>query len=401
MDITAYPGRLQGKIAAVPSKSVAHRAIIAAALADQTTRLLLPRGGISQDIAATINCIKALGGEVTAGEQELQVTPIAQVRNRAVLDCGESGTTLRFMLPVAAALSDNFSLTGAGRLAERPLEDLCLALEANGCICSSHSLPLGVSGRLHAGEFVLPGRISSQYVSGLLLAAAVLDGPSRIILNSPLQSAGYVEITRDVMRSFGITTVQEGESYALSPSGYHSPGSLVIEGDWSNAAFWLAARRLGSAIEISGLSPDSSQPDRCVEALLDHLGNAAVIDVANCPDLMPILAVLAAASSGETHFVNAARLRLKESDRIAAVAQGLTDLGIAVAERPDGLTVHGGKISGGAVSGYNDHRLVMSWAIAALIAEQPITIKGAEAVAKSYPDFWQDYQSLGGKIDVL
>ena len=401
MDIKVYPGKLQGTISAVPSKSAAHRAILAAALADKETELIIQRSGISQDIAATINCVKALGGEVSVNDNSLTVQPITKAKDRVLLDCGESGTTLRFILPIAAALSDNFSLTGRGRLAERPLEDLCLALESHGCICSNHSIPLGVSGRLHAGDFILPGKISSQYVSGLLLAAAVLGDKSRIVLSSPLQSVGYVELTRDVMRSFGVNISPTADGYALDNLGYHSPGKFTIEGDWSNAAFWLAAKQLGSNIEISGLNNNSSQPDMIIEALLGRLGNGAAIDVSNCPDLMPVLAVLATAAGGDTHFVNAARLRLKESDRIATVAQGLTDLGISVAEQQDGLIVRSGSLSGGEVSGYNDHRLVMSWAIAALVAKAPVIIRGAEAVAKSYPDFWQDYQQLGGKFDVL
>ncbi len=401
MDIKVYPGKLNGQIGAIPSKSAAHRAILAAALSDKPTRLLVSRPSISQDIAATINCVKALGGEILANNGEITVKPITKVQNRTVLDCGESGTTLRFILPIAAALSDNFSVTGRGRLADRPLEDLCMALESHGCICSSHSIPLGVSGHLHAGEFVLPGKISSQYVSGLLLAAAVLDTKSQITLSTPLESAGYVELTRDVMHSFGIETGKESNSYSVETLGYHSPGTYPIEGDWSNAAFWLVAQKMGSSIKITGLNDLSAQPDRVIESLISKLGNGTNIDVANCPDLMPILAVLATYAPGETHFINAARLRLKESDRISAVAQGLTDLGIAVAEQPDGLTVHSGTIQGGDVDGYNDHRLVMSWAIASLVAQKPIVIHGAEAVAKSYPDFWQDYQQLGGNFDVL
>lgn len=245
MDIKVYPGKLNGQIGAIPSKSAAHRAILAAALADKPTILLVSRPSISQDIAATINCVKALGGEILANNGEITVKPITKVQNRTVLDCGESGTTLRFILPIAAALSDNFSVTGRGRLADRPLEDLCMALESHGCICSSHSIPLGVSGHLHAGEFVLPGKISSQYVSGLLLAAAVLDTKSQITLSTPLESAGYVELTRDVMHSFGIETGKESNSYSVETLGYHSPGTYPIEGDWSNAAFWLVASKNG------------------------------------------------------------------------------------------------------------------------------------------------------------
>ena len=402
MDIRVYPGKLNGQISAIPSKSAAHRAILASALADKPTQLKLTRaGGLSQDIEATINCVRVLGAEVGIKYKTIDVRPIGQTKNEALLDCGESGTTLRFILPVVAALGKGFSVTGQGRLAERPLADLCLALEAHGCICSSHTIPLSVRGKLQGGDFVLPGGISSQYISGLLLAIPVLGTGSRIMLASPLESSGYVDLTCSVMNTYDVETLIEDNCFTVAAAPYHSPCTFNVEGDWSNAAFWLAAQSLGSKINVTGLDAASCQPDRAVTTLIPCLGGDAAIDVADCPDLMPILAIVAASTSGSTHFINAARLRLKESDRIAGVAQGLSSLGVTVSEQPDGLTVSGGRLAGGEVSGCNDHRLVMSWAIAALVAEAPIVIHGAEAVAKSYPDFWQDYQKLGGKFDVL
>lgn len=402
MDIRVYPARLRGTLTAIPAKSAAHRALITAALADRPSVLLLGRpGALSEDIEATARCLRALGACVTAADTQIMVEPVAAAKAGARLDCGESGSTLRFLLPVAAALCDAFSVVGQGRLPLRPLDALCGALRAHGCVCSGSALPLTVRGRLRGGDFRLPGSISSQYISGLLLAAPLLHAPLYIKLSSPLESAGYVALTRAVMRDFGAETRETADGFCATPGGYHAPDVYPIEGDWSNAAFWLAARRLGHAVDVRGLDASSTQPDRVLPALLPQLGHGAEIDVSACPDLLPILAVLAACAVGETRFTNAARLRLKESDRLAGVAAGLRALGAWAEEAADSLLVCGGTLSGGTVSGCQDHRLVMAWAIAALAAGGPVVIRGSEAVAKSYPAFWHDYQQLGGRYDVL
>lgn len=402
MNVQLFPARLAGTVAAIPSKSDAHRALICAALADQPTRLILD-GELSEDMHATGRCLAALGGTIRTASGGVEVSPIREVPEAPLLDCGESGSTLRFILPVAASLCDGFSMIGRGRLPERPLGALCTAMEAGGCTFSAHALPLSVSGRLTSGEYALPGNISSQYISGLLLAFPMLPQESRIRLTAPLESSGYVAMTLSVMRRFGADAQWCADGFRCSGGGYVSPGALEIEGDWSNAAFWLAARSLGHALTVTGLCNTSSQPDRQAGALVDALGGGAEVDVSECPDLLPILAVRAAYAGGETHFLHAARLRLKESDRLHAAAEGLALLGADVSEMPDALVVcgHGGLRGECAVSSYGDHRMAMAWAIAALDADGPVTILGAEAVNKSYPAFWREYQRLGGKCNVL
>lgn len=406
MDVRLYPAKLSGTVPAVVSKSAAHRALLCAAMCGAPTRLTgMPEGGmdathVGDDILATVGCIEALGGAVLARGGAWEVRPCRPLGG-VTLDCGESGSTLRFLLPVAAALTDRFTITGHGRLPQRPLGPLRAVLETHGCTVRGDGLPLSVSGSLKAGEMSLPGNVSSQFVSGLLLAAPLLDGETRLQIDGPLESAGYVDMTCATMGRFGAPVEARAGGFLVRGGGYRSCGELAVEGDWSNAAFFLAARSMGHAVEVSGLDGASMQPDRCCEALFQRVGTGAHLDVSGCPDLVPVLAVRAAMAEGETHIDGAARLRLKESDRLQAVAEGLTALGVFVTERPDGLSIHGGGVEGGEVSGYRDHRMVMAWAIAALGAKRPVTVHGAEAVQKSYPGFFQEYERLGGKVDVL
>lgn len=405
MDVRLYPARLSGTAAAIPSKSAAHRALLCAAMCAAPTNLtgLPPRmdaAHVGADILATAGCIEALGGAVLPGDGAWRVQPCRPLGG-VTLDCGESGSTLRFLLPVAAALTDRFTITGRGRLPERPLGALRAALEAHGCSFAGERLPLTVTGTLRPGRMTLPGGVSSQFVTGLLLAAPLLGGRTEIRIEGRLESAGYVALTRAVMAAFGAPVEERADGFCAAGGGYRSPGAFPVEGDWSNAAFFLAARSMGHAVEVTGLDPASCQPDRCCEALFARVGGGARIDVSGCIDLAPVLAVRAAFAAGETHIDGAARLRLKESDRLRAIAEGLTALGAFVTEREDGLTVHGGGVAGGAVDGYGDHRMVMAWAVAALGARGPVTVRGAEAVDKSYPEFFDVYTRLGGRCDVL
>ncbi len=402
MDVLVYPSRLCGTLIAPPAKSTLHRALIAAAFADRPTRLCLQRqDGISDDIAATIRCLQALGAKIVVQRQEIYVQPAKETPRQPVLDCGESGSTLRFLLPVTAARCDAFRIHGRGRLLQRPLADLQAAMSEHGCVFHSDAGSLLVRGQLQGGDFSLPGAVTSQYVSGLLLAAPLFAAGCRIRLCSALESAGYVLLTCQVMQAFAVAVSSAPDRFIVQPGAYHSPSCFIVEGDWSNAAFWLAAAHLGHAVEVKGLTNASAQPDRVLPRLLPCLGKGAEIDVSACPDLLPVLAVLAACAEGETHFIRAARLRLKESDRLHGMACGLTALGVHVVETADALSVSGGQLHGGEVDGCGDHRLVMAWAVAALAADAPLRICGAEAVAKSYPAFWQDYQQLGGRCDVL
>ena len=400
MNMTVEPGALRGAAAAPPSKSHAHRLLTAAALCEKDAETWVLHPGGSEDIAATARCLTALGfARVEKRGEGWQVTGFSDRAVQTVLDCGESGSTLRFLLPLCCLGRERrVLLTGRGRLPERPNAPLLDALRAHGACIRGDHLPMTVLGGLQAGDFSLPGGVSSQYFSGLLFALPLLPGDSTLRYTSPLESRPYVELTLSVLRQFGVR-IEETENGWRVPGGqrYRSPGMAETEGDWSAAAFWLGANRLGSAVTVEGLNPASCQGDRAIDRLLARIGGE--IDVADTPDLMPILSAVAAAIPGEiTRITGAARLRLKESDRIAAMAEALRGLGGQAEEQPDGLVIRGAHLRGGTVDGKNDHRVVMSAAVAATACEGPVTILGAEAVNKSYPGFWRDFEALGGNV---
>jgi len=373
MTVTLRPGTLEGEIAAIPSKSDLHRLMIAAWLAGMDIDTLPV---ISDDIAATRDCLQ---------------------RN-AVCNCRESGSTLRFLLPVMAALCRTITFTGEGRLPERPMQPLVDLLREHGCTVSREKLPITISGQLQPGNFALPGDISSQYVTGLLFALPLLNGNSEITLTSPLESRGYVDMTLRTLRKFNVVINETAHGFAVPGGQTYLPpgGTLMPEGDWSNAAFWLAANALGSGIRVTGLDEGSAQPDRAIAGLLKNCGD---MDASQCPDLVPIIAVVMAltpgdrlAPAGRHEITNAARLRIKESDRLHAMAVNLNALGADVTELPDGLIIRGRpSLRGGEVDSFGDHRIAMAMAIAALMCEQEVTLQGAQAVRKSYPAFWEDY----------
>lgn len=399
MDIIITPGMLRGTLEAPPSKSHAHRLMTATALAGGKISESLCT---SEDTRATFRCLNEL-------------------HDGGVLDCGESGTTLRFLLPVASALGINAEFIGHGRLPERPMSALNNALRENGAVISADNLPIKVSGQLHSGVFRVPGNISSQFISGLLFALPLLEGDSEIVIEGKRESVGYIDMTLDTLRSFSIN-IEE------TPSGYKIKGPQKYKiyrarlparsGDWSNAAFFLCAGALGGETDITGLSPDSRQSDRAVVSILKDFsadvkcgdmisvrGNGLrgiKIDISQCPDLFPTLAATACAALGDTIFTNAARLRIKESDRIEAVEKMINSLGGSAESTEDSLTVHGtGTLPGGEVDSFNDHRIVMAAAVAACICEKTVIIHDAQAVNKSYPNFFEDYRKLGGKADVI
>ena len=374
MTVVLKPGQLRGEIAAMPSKYDLHRLMIASHLARMGLEGLPV---ISDDIAVTKECLLAMNNA--------QCT---------MYNCRESGSTLRFLLPVFAALGRSVTFTGAGRLPERPMQPLIDQLRGRGCTIDRDRLPITISGQLQPGVFTLPGDVSSQYVTGLLFALPLLAGGSEIMLTSPLQSRGYVDMTLRTLRKFGIVIDETAQGFRV-PGGqkYLLPdGPLEPEGDWSAAAFWLAA-----GVRVTGLDETSAQPDRGIAGLLPELPGE--IDVSQCPDLAPILAVVMALTPGERRIVNAARLRLKESDRLHAMAVNLAALGADVTELPDGLSIQGKpSLRGGEADSFGDHRIAMALAIAALKCDGPVTLHNAQAVAKSYPEFWEDYQRLGGQI---
>jgi len=400
VNVVITPAPLTGAVRVPASKSAAHRLLIAAALADGSTRIAI--SAMNRDIEATAACLRALGADIEAEGETLKVSPIADIPAEVTLDCGESGSTLRFLLPVAAALGARATFTGHGRLPQRPNAPLVEALRAHGAAIDSDLLPMAVSGSLTGRLWTLPGDVSSQYVTGLLFALPLLDGDSAIRLTTPLASAAYVDMTLQALRQFGIDIEATADGWRIpGRQRYRTPGEVVVEGDWSAAAFWLAANALGASIDVKGLDPDSVQGDRAVAALLGQ----ETIDATHVPDLVPALAVAAARRPMRTVVTGAARLRLKESDRLQSVADMLSALGHSATVTPDGLIIEGGQPEPCAapirtVDGANDHRIVMAAAVAAAFADRPVRIIDAQAVEKSYPDFFRDFEALGGNVHV-
>lgn len=376
-----FPAALRGEVTAPPSKSDAQRLLIASWLAGDIDRVQL-NGAQSADIAACVRCLHAFG------------TP------EPCLDCGDSGAVLRFLTPVAAALG-GARMTGSHQLAARPMGALLHALAENGCRISGDCLPFILSGALRGGVYTLPGDISSQFISGLLFALPLLGQDSQIRLTSPLRSAGYVEMTRDVLRRFGVHSMRTEDGFSV-PGGqtYRLPAhELAPEGDWSGAAVWLAVNALGGRIALRGLKDDSLQSDRRMAQLARAL--PGTVDIADIPDLLPLLSVLAAFKPAATRFTHAGRLRYKESDRLNGCARLICDLGGLAQAEEDALLVQPRPLTGGETDAHGDHRMAMAAAAAACACPQGVLLRGAECVDKSYPAFWADYKRLGGQMHVL
>ncbi|MDY3866983.1 MAG: 3-phosphoshikimate 1-carboxyvinyltransferase [Dysosmobacter sp.] len=415
MNQTVQPGSRTGTVSIPASKSQAHRLLICAALGQTpvTIRCL----GISKDIAATIGCLNALGAEISVSGDLITAKPIEAVpEGLCHLPCGESGSTLRFLLPVAGALGASVVFHMEGRLPQRPLHPLDAVLTAHGMTIRQENDLLYSSGQLCPGEFSLPGNVSSQYISGLLMALPLLDSGSALTVTGELESAAYVTMTEDALRRGGVSLRKAETSWRISGGQRcQFPAQLSAEGDWSNAAFFLCMGALSpEGVTVHGLDLTSSQGDRAVLNILAAMGarisvendavtvrrgelNSVAIDAGPIPDLIPVLSVAAAGAVGDTHIFNAGRLRLKESDRLHTTAQLLTALGGSVEEQPSGLIVHGaGRLTGGTADACGDHRIAMSAAVAACICESAVSVSGSECVSKSYPRFWEDLDALKG-----
>lgn len=415
-DMRIVPSPLSGIISAISSKSDLHRKLIASALSSGET-LLRGTGAISADVAATISTLRAIGAEIEADGGALRVHGIVKPRI-AALDCGESAATLRLMLPVVSAVCGGGEFSGSGRLPERPLDELIRVMERHGVSFTAGKLPLAIHGHLLPGEYQVSGAVSSQYISGLLLALGALDGASAVEVVGGLQSAGYVDMTIGVMARFGVNVRREGARLLLR-GGYNSPGEVGVEADWSSAAFFLAAGAVGKGVTVAGLGGETAQGDRRILPILRAFGaeilerdgevrvtpGAAQIleeDMGNTPDLVPVLAVLAGLAEGHSVFRRIERLRYKESDRVSAVCAMLAGFGVSAREEGGALVVEGrGRLSGGEIDGRGDHRIVMAAAIGATVAQGETLIRGAGAVKKSYPDFWADFRRMGGKAYVV
>lgn len=410
MTVRLGPGTLRGSVSAPHSKSDTHRCLIAAALSQTPTRF---EGYLDcEDIQATIGCLKVLGARME-GNTMYPMSPAAS----AVLLCGESGTTLRLMLPVIAALGLQAICFADGGLRRRPMEPLVSVLRSHGAIIDRSAPPIKVAGKLRSGHYVLPGNVSSQFISGLLLALSLLESGGSIELTSPLGSSGYVDMTMHTMDRFAVTVMPRADGFFVpGTQRYRSPGTVIIERDWSNAAPFLVAGALGGPVTVTGLSMTSRQPDRAILSILEAFGaqvgvsydavrvqggalRGIEVDVDQTPDLAPLLAALALSAQGETRLVHTARLSSKESDRVRSIEGMVRALGGIVRVKDDAITITGvAEPSGGVVDSCSDHRIAMAAAIAATVCRGDTVVLGAQAVRKSFPVFFSQFESLGGKL---
>ena len=395
MDITIHPAALHGSVAAIPSKSQAHRLLICAAFADRKTELHCPQ--TNRDIEATARCLQSLGAEVLRTDSGYLVNPIQTIPAVATLHCGESGSTLRFMLPIVGALGVDATFVMEARLPQRPLSPLWEEMERMGCRLTRPTADtLRCQGQLRGGEYTISGNVSSQFITGLLFAAALLQEDCSIQITGQLESKPYVDMTQKALALFGVSTcdfrIQGGQCF-------HSPGSVNVEGDWSNGAFFLAAKALGSQVEVSNLDPSSPQGDRAAAHWLQQLQEEhCIIDATDIPDLVPILSVVAGACHG-AEFTGIRRLRLKETDRVATVCSMINALGAQASATEETLIVSPAAYGSCTIDATNDHRIAMSAGIAATVATGPVTVINADSVTKSYPDFWAEYRRLGGHYE--
>ncbi len=419
MTVNCTPSAISGKIQAISSKSDVHRLLICAALCENETKISC--NVMSKDIAATVLCLKAMGTEISVRNNIITVTP-KQFKNQATLDCNESGSTLRFLLPVVSALNINATIKGQGRLPQRPISPLKEEMEKKGVIFHTDNVfPLHLTGQLRSGEYEIQGNISSQFITGLLFALPLLKGDSKIKLIPPVESRSYLNITISVLRKFGIEIEEQENLYIIKGNQkYISPKEITAEGDWSNSSFFLCAGALSEdGVTVTDLDIHSPQGDKKIIDVLTSMGadvkiskntvtvkknvlHAVTIDGSDIPDAVPIISVVATACQGDMQIINAGRLRIKESDRIKSVVEMIQSVGGSVEETADGMIIHGGKtLSGGVVNGYNDHRIVMSACVLSILCTSYVEITDFNAVEKSYPDFFKDFNSLGGNTNVI
>jgi len=438
MDIKISPGLLNGTVKAIPSKSQAHRALICAALSKVSPTekpVYIECDSESKDITATSACLCALGADIRREQNYYIVQPINMAHNNkksfpphnsVVLPCGESGSTFRFLLPITIALGQKASFVLEGRLSERPLSPLYEELIRHGCVLSRQGTnPFFAEGKLTAGIYSLDAGVSSQFISGLLFALPLLDENSELRLTGNIESFPYIELTISMLEKFNINIdFNDNVFYIHRKQTYKSPGTVHVEGDWSNAAFWLTAGALSeNGITCEGLNLQSKQGDRAIIDILARFGAKLIkgdssvkvsaeklsslshlrgieINARDIPDLVPVLAVAAAAAEGTTVIRNAGRLRTKESDRLEAVSSVLNTLGADVRVTEDGLIIKGGApLKGGQVSSWGDHRIAMAASVASILCTQPVVIQDAQAVNKSYPGFFNDFRLLGGSAE--
>ncbi len=413
MNLKVYPSTIKGEISAISSKSYAHRALICAALASSPSKIKCDN--LSDDINATVNCLNGIGAEITYKNKEFFVTPIDVSKAKCDIDCGESGSTLRFMLPIIGALGLNIKIIMHGRLPQRPLSPLYEQMEQNGCSFEKKDNYIIISGKLKAADYEIEGNISSQFVTGLLFSLPLIKGKSKIVIKNKFESYSYVLMTLAVLKDFGIEYSFENNEFKLIKNSYHS-NDCTVEGDWSNAAFWLCAGALSDqGIKVTNLNFNSTQGDKKIIDILKDFGadvkvdsNSATIkksilkgitvNASDIPDLVPIICVVASVASGVTTITNAERLRIKESDRIKSVVEMIKNVGGDINETADGMIINGCALKGGVVNSFNDHRIVMSAAVLSSVCENLVEIIDSQAVNKSYPMFFEDFKKLNGNV---
>ncbi len=420
MNVKVMPSKISGSVTVPPSKSASHRAIIAAALAKGES--VIKNVDLSSDILATIGACENLGCDIkmekTGKYNTLYIKGGLGISQECEIECGESGSTLRFFIPIACALIGKKTFTGRGRLPQRPIDAYYEIFNDRNIAYTKpqgSNLPLTVDGALTSGEYIIDGSVSSQYITGLLFALPLLSGDSEITVINNFESKGYVDLTIGVLQQFGIDIARKDNTFFIKGNQAYKPQSYIVEGDYSQAAFFIVGGAIAGDITIKGLKQNSLQPDSSIidilkrmDANIEQTDNGLLvkksrlsgtdIDVSQCPDLVPPLAIAAVYAKGTTKIYGAARLRIKESDRLLALGDNLRSLGINARETEDSLIIDGGGISGGQVTSFNDHRIVMAFSIAALAGKQGIDILGAECIDKSYPGFSQDLRALGGKV---
>ena len=423
-----YPNKLSGEVKIPPSKSMAHRAVICAALGDGMSKVT--NIDYSDDIIATIEAMSSLGAKITQKEDYLEVYGIKctenikfnEVKSERTIDCNESGSTLRFLVPIAALFEGVNRFVGRGNLGKRPLDTYYNIFDEQGIKYTYKDgiLDLKTEGKLKAGEFKVKGNISSQFITGLLFTLPLLDGDSKIIITTEMESKGYIDLTLSAIKDFGVEIINNNyEEFIIKGNQTYKSRDYRVEGDYSQSAFFFCADALSNDVILNDLKLDSLQGDKEVIDILTRMGlkisnknnglignvseglKSTIIDGSQCPDIIPVVSLVAALSIGTTEIINAGRLRIKECDRLAAVTSELNKLGARIIEKEDGLIIEGVKeLKGGIeVWSHKDHRIAMTLAIASTMCTEPIILKDYECVSKSYPQFWDDFKNVGGVFD--
>lgn len=400
------PTKLKGEVVIPPSKSMAHRAIICASLSNGISNLT--NIDYSDDIIATIRAMESLGTTFGKLEDKLIVDGTKTfTKTDSIIDCNESGSTLRFMTLLSIARENKVNLIGRGNLGKRPITTFYDIFDRQGIEYSYKEgiLDLHIEGVLKSDTFKIEGNISSQFITGLLFTLPLLDGDSVVEITTNLESRSYLDLTISILDTFGIEIINQNyEKFIIKGNQEYTPRDYCVEGDYSQGAFYYAANYIGNNIDIKGLDANSLQGDKqcleIIEMFLNNDGKDITIDASNCPDAIPVMTVAGSLRNGKTTVINAGRLRIKECDRLKAITSELNKIGGKVTELTDGLIIEGVKgFTGGHVSSFDDHRIAMSMAIASTRCSEELIIDNQGCVSKSYPAFWEDFKALGGDID--